>query len=93
MRLFGSTAVFSAQYTPDAVTESGAFIGPLTCGSVPAKSTISRSAVLLHREANAESRIRAEGVISNAIAIAEIFESAFAVRQIASALARMSRSE
>src|SRR2546425_1069964 len=39
MRLFGSTAVFTAQNTPDAVTESGAFIGPCTGPSVPAKST------------------------------------------------------
>ena len=47
MRLLGSTAVFRPQKTPEAVTESGAFIGPFTCGSVPAKSTISRSPVFL----------------------------------------------
>src|SRR5262249_11572464 len=47
MRLFGSTAVLRPQYMPDAVTESGAFIGPFTCAAVPAKSTISRSAVFL----------------------------------------------
>src|SRR5690349_351167 len=38
IRLFGSAIIFSAQNTPDAVTVSGAFIGPATCGSDPAKS-------------------------------------------------------
>src|SRR3978361_1761136 len=40
IRLFGSAIIFSAQYTPDAVTVSGAFIGPATAGSDPAKSTV-----------------------------------------------------
>src|SRR5712691_1465032 len=47
MRLSGSMAVFSPQNTPDAVTESGAFIGPLMPLSVPEKSTSSRSPVFL----------------------------------------------
>jgi hypothetical protein len=38
---------------PDAVTESGAFMGPLTCASVPEKSTVSRSPVF-----ETDSRIR-----------------------------------
>ena len=40
MRLFGSTIIFNAQNTPDAVTVSGAFIGPATAGSEPVKSTL-----------------------------------------------------
>src|SRR3954447_25516619 len=40
IRLFGSAIIFSAQYTPDAVTVSGAFIGPGTAGSEPAKSAV-----------------------------------------------------
>ena len=32
IRLFGSAIIFSAQNTPDAVTVSGAFIGPATGG-------------------------------------------------------------
>ena len=44
-----STAVLSAANTPDAVTESGAFIGPATWGSEPAKSTVRRSARLITR--------------------------------------------
>ena len=37
---------------------------------------------LLHRQTDAELRIRAGGVVGNAVAIAEILENAFAVRQI-----------
>ena len=37
---------------------------------------------LLHRELDAESRIGAGGVIGDAVAVAEIFEASFAVRQI-----------
>src|SRR5216683_2459326 len=50
---------------PDAVTESGAFIGPLTWSSVPAKSTISRSAVFLtdKRMRNGASRPLASSAI------------------------------
>src|SRR3954470_5723914 len=40
IRLFGSAIIFSAQYTPDAVTVSGAFIGPGTAGAEPAKSAM-----------------------------------------------------
>ena len=40
IRLFGSAIIFSAQNTPDAVTVSGAFIGPATCGSEPVKSAV-----------------------------------------------------
>ena len=35
-----SIAILSAVNTPDAVTESGAFIGPGTWGSEPVKSTV-----------------------------------------------------
>ena len=41
--------VLSAQNTPEAVTESGAFIGPATLGSVPVKSTVIVSPVLRAR--------------------------------------------
>src|ERR1700747_2271260 len=40
IRLFGSTIIFNAQNTPEAVTVSGAFIGPATCGSEPVKSAV-----------------------------------------------------
>src|ERR1700749_4283665 len=40
IRLLGSAIIFNAQNTPDAVTVSGAFIGPATCGSDPAKSAV-----------------------------------------------------
>ena len=44
-----SIAVLSAANTPDAVTESGAFIGPGTWGSEPVKSTVRRSPRLTTR--------------------------------------------
>ena len=40
IRLFGSAIIFSAQNTPEAVTVSGAFIGPATAGSEPVKSAV-----------------------------------------------------
>src|ERR1700761_8685349 len=47
IRLFGSAIIFSAQKTPDAVTVSGAFIGPATAGSEPAKSAVIVSPLLV----------------------------------------------
>ena len=41
--------IFSAQNTPDAVTVSGAFIGPATCGSEPVKSAMIVSPRLVMR--------------------------------------------
>src|SRR5579871_5885931 len=49
IRLFGSAIIFSAQNTPDAVTVSGAFIGPATCGSEPVKSAVIVSPRLVMR--------------------------------------------
>src|SRR5215469_18469403 len=49
IRLFGSAIIFSAQNTPDAVTVSGAFMGPGTCGSEPAKSAVIVSPRLVMR--------------------------------------------
>ena len=49
IRLFGSAIIFSAQNTPEAVTVSGAFIGPATCGSEPAKSATIVSPRLMMR--------------------------------------------
>src|SRR6478736_7614833 len=49
IRLLGSAIIFSAQNTPDAVTVSGAFIGPATCGSDPAKSAVIVSPRLVMR--------------------------------------------
>src|SRR3954469_12084605 len=46
IKLSGSTAILRPQNTPDEVTDSGAFIGPFTCGSLPAKSITIRSPVL-----------------------------------------------
>src|ERR1700743_1018088 len=40
IRLFGSAIIFSAQYNTEAVTVSGAFIGPATAGSDPVKSAV-----------------------------------------------------
>src|ERR1700761_3377799 len=57
IRLFGSAIILSAQNTPDAVTVSGAFIGPATCGSEPAKSAVivSPRLVMRSRTANVSS--------------------------------------
>src|SRR5271170_1358019 len=49
IRLFGSAIIFSAQNTPDAVTVSGAFIGPATAGSEPVKSAVMLSPVFVMR--------------------------------------------
>ena len=49
IRLFGSAIIFSAQNTPEAVTVSGAFIGPATAGSEPAKSAVMVSPRLVMR--------------------------------------------
>src|SRR5262249_17455173 len=49
IRLLGSAIIFSAQNTPDAVTVSGAFIGPGTCGSEPVKSAVIVSPHLIIR--------------------------------------------
>src|SRR5215472_8509242 len=59
IRLLGSAIIFSAQNTPEAVTVSGAFIGPATCGSEPVKSTmiVSPRLVMLIRTVNVASSV------------------------------------
>src|SRR3954470_14332428 len=54
IRLFGSAIIFSAQNTPEAVTVSGAFIGPGTCGSEPVKSAVIVSPSLMMRSFTAK---------------------------------------
>ena len=66
---------------PEAVTLSGAFIGPGTWRSVPAKSTVSVSPRLFTRMRILNGRSSLSPVVEDAVAVAEVLEGGGAVGQ------------
>ena len=66
---------------PEAVTLSGAFMGPATCLSVPAKSTDSVSARLVTVMRILNGRSVGLALLEHAVAVAELLEARGAVGQ------------
>ena len=67
---------------PEAVTDSGALMGPLTWRVAAGEVDDQAVAGLLDVHADPERRVVALRVVGNAVAVAEVLETALAVRQI-----------